>query len=92
MQLLPPSKDKCQCCAFNHPPTEPHNAQTLYYHFWFEAQYNRAPTWADAMAHCSEQVQQKWMSQFIKCGVDIYSTNLLGDIKSQEEVSDRLRR
>lgn len=90
LSLLPPSEGKCQCCAFEHPPTQPHNAQTLYYHVWFEAQHGRAPTWADAMSHCSEEVQQKWMSQFSKCGIDIHSTNLTGNIESQQELSDRL--
>lgn len=92
MQLLPPHPSKCQACAWEHLETEPHNAQTLYYHFWFEAKYNRPPTWADAMEHCSEEVQQKWLAHFNKLEVDIYSTNLTGNLKSESEVEERMKR
>lgn len=90
MQLVPPSPKKCQCCAVEHDVTEPHNAQSLFYKVWFTNQYKRSPTWADAMAHCTEEVQAEWTEAFVKIGVDISSTNLTGNIKSQQELNNRL--
>lgn len=41
-----------------HEPSEPHNAQSLYYGVTFSGMVGRSPTWADAMAHCAEPVRQ----------------------------------
>jgi len=65
--MLPPS-DHCQICAFKHEPDQPHNAQTLYYRMIFSNQIGREPTWADAMAHCSPEVQAKWKEELTKRG------------------------
>ncbi len=90
MQLLPPSADKCQYCAVKHNPEQPHNAQSFYYAFWFNATYNRSPTWNDAMAHCSEEVKKEWLAYLTKLGIDPNSTNLTGEIKSQSDVTHLL--
>lgn len=58
--LLPPAADKCQFCATAHEPDMPHNRDSLYYQTCFESQIGRAPTWADAMAHCSPQMRARW--------------------------------
>ena len=57
-QLLPPPPDKCQQCAVGHVKEAPHNAQSLYYQYWFKKQHGRWPTWEDAMEHCSEAVKK----------------------------------
>lgn len=60
MLLLPPAKDTCPICAEKHLPEQPHNALSLYYQYRFYGIRDRWPTWADAMAHCSEQMQTYW--------------------------------
>lgn len=60
--LMPPPPDHCQFCAVKHDPSLPHNRDSLYYQTCFENQIGRAPTWADAMAHCDPEVQRKWTS------------------------------
>lgn len=92
MQLLPPHPSKCQCCAVAHLPDQPHNAQSLHYQYWFYGQNGRWPTWADAMAHCPEEIQQKWKADFIRLNIDINSTNLTGDIKSKADLENRLQK
>lgn len=59
-KVLPPSPDKCQICAHVHEPGEPHNAQTAYYQMLFQSMVGRAPTWADAMAHCDANMKRAW--------------------------------
>jgi len=60
MTLLPPRKDLCQECSVKHDPTLPHNKDSLYYQFKFNKEHDRAPTWDDAMAHCTEEVKETW--------------------------------
>jgi hypothetical protein len=62
-KVLPPPKDCCQFCAHKHEPDQPHNATTLYYRMTFYGMIGRLPTWADAMAHCTEEVQEGWKRQ-----------------------------
>ena len=66
MALLPAGPGKCQICAVDHPPTDPHDAQTLYYGMRFLIKYGRDVTWADAMAHCSPEVIKAWRSELRK--------------------------
>lgn len=63
-KVLPPAPDSCQVCAQKHEPTEPHNPQSLYYQFTFNAEHGRSATWKDAMAHCTTEVVAKWMKGF----------------------------
>lgn len=58
--LLPPPADCCQICAKKHTLDMPHNAQSLYYATAFNARVGRSPTWADAMAHCTPEIQAAW--------------------------------
>ena len=69
MTLLPPPKDACQTCAVKHPAEAPHNQQSLYYQYWFYGKHGRWPTWADAMEHCTPEVQQLWINALAKRGV-----------------------
>ena len=68
MMLLPPPKDKCPICAVDHPPGDPHNAQSLYYQYRFYGVRGRWPTWADAIAHCSAWMQEQWTELLKKGG------------------------
>jgi hypothetical protein len=68
-KLLPCAKDVCQECAVKHDPGQPHNAQSLYYHFKFHSQFSRAPTWKDALEHCAKPVREAWESELNKRGI-----------------------
>lgn len=67
--LMPPAADVCQQCAVDHEPDEPHDQQSLFYQFWFYRQRGQWPSWADAMAHCSPEVQEFWVEQLTSRGV-----------------------
>lgn len=67
--LMPPHPDRCQVCAAQHEPHEPHNQQSLFYQFAFYNEHGRWPTWADAMAHCTEEVQALWTAELANYGV-----------------------
>ena len=56
--LLPPPPGTCHMCAVAHSPGAPHNQQGLHWNYWFYRQHGRWPTWADAMAHCSDEVKK----------------------------------
>lgn len=60
MMMLPPAKGLCQECATEHRPEQPHNRASLYYQIYFYNKYNRYPTWADAMQHCTAEVKAVW--------------------------------
>lgn len=90
LSLVSPHPSKCQYCAVEHKPDQPHNAQSMHYAFWFQKKYGRSPTWADAMDHCSQETKAKFAKYLLKLRVDINSKNLTGDLKSKEEVEFRL--
>lgn len=75
MILLPPDPSVCQECATNHPPEHPHDAASLYYATRFQIEQSRVPTWLDAMAHCSQDIQDTWVKELTARGVDVNSTN-----------------
>ena len=58
--VMPPGPNKCQICAHEHAPNEPHNAQSLYYQMTFQGMVGRPATWADAMAHCDDHMKNFW--------------------------------
>jgi hypothetical protein len=91
-QIVPPAPDKCRICAVEHSPESPHDATSFYYRFAFANANKRSPTWADAMAHCEPEVQQMFTEHLNRIGIDVNSTELLGDIESQEELDARLNR
>lgn len=59
-KVLPPPPDACQVCATEHDPAQPHNKQSLYYQFIFNAENGRSATWKDAMDHCTDEVKAAW--------------------------------
>lgn len=65
--------DTCAVCDAVHDPAEPHNAVSLAYQSWF-AEHNRrgvaSPSWADAMAHCTADIQSEWTTLLAYLGVD----------------------
>lgn len=63
--LMPPAPGKCQVCAVNHDPRTAHNAQSLYYQVAFHAATGRYPTWADAVAHCTPDMQAQWKGHLV---------------------------
>jgi len=75
MMLLPPEPHLCQECATDHEPTAPHNPQSMYYEVKFRMEHGRAPTWEDAMAHCSDEVKAQWTTQLAKFGVIVGGNN-----------------
>jgi hypothetical protein len=69
--LLPGPKDKCPECATAHPPEYPHNQQSLFYQYHFYGQHGRWPTWADAMAHCDEDMKAFWKKALAEKGINV---------------------
>jgi hypothetical protein len=66
--LLPPATGTCKECAVEHSPDLPHNRDSLYYVIKYNMEHGRAPTWADAMEHCSLEVQIKWERELRRMG------------------------
>lgn len=59
-QQLPPPADRCQVCAGDHTPEQPHNPDSL---FWQTARTiagESMPTWEEALAHVSDEVHEAW--------------------------------
>ncbi len=73
MMLLPPRLDVCQECARDHDPRLPHDKQSLYYQMKHQLEHNRGATWADAMAHCSDEIKAAWIDGLKKFGIEVES-------------------
>ena len=71
MMLLPAKAGTCEQCATAHEPHLPHNAQSLFYQVKFQMENGRGPTWLDAMAHCTAEMQAAWMHGLKERGVDV---------------------
>lgn len=56
----PPGPNCCQVCGGGHQPDMPHNQQAMFYQQRFLSAHGRYPTWADAIAHCSESMRKAW--------------------------------
>jgi hypothetical protein len=69
--LLSPRPDTCQECATKHDPALPHNQQSLFYQYKFFQEHDRWPTWADAMAHCTEDMKTMWIKVLLEHGVEV---------------------
>ena len=67
--ILPPRPGACPICAARHKENQPHNPESLYYQVRFRQKHRRFPTWADAMAHCSEGIQKIWIDGLAERGV-----------------------
>jgi hypothetical protein len=59
----------CPMCAVVHDPGQPHNQQSLAYQHNFYDRHGRLPTWADAMAHCTDEVKAVWKASLAEHGV-----------------------
>lgn len=70
-KMLPCNPNVCQMCAVDHLPSQPHNQQSLYYQYSFYSDNGRWPTWNDAMAHCSDEVKQKWIKGLKEKGIEL---------------------
>lgn len=69
--LLPPDNpNACSQCGVEHEPELPHDAHSLHYSYAFYAEHNRWPTWADAMAHCTPEIQEAWKIELRKHGIE----------------------
>lgn len=71
IKIRAPRPGACKICATVHQPGQPHDRDSLYYQNWFRKRYKRLPTWADAMAHCSEDVKAEYMSTLAGRGITI---------------------
>lgn len=70
-----PAASGCAECGIEHPAELPHDVTTLQYQYWFrsaEARAGRAerwPTWRDAMAHCTPNMQAQWTGALYVMGI-----------------------
>ena len=58
IHLHPPLRGTCPKCGARHDPALPHDRDSIYYQLRFHRKYGREPTWADAAAHCAEDVRR----------------------------------
>lgn len=61
----------CPECAVAHTPEQPHNRDSLCYQYKFYDAHGCWPTWADAMAHCPDEVKVMWAEELKKRGVKV---------------------
>lgn len=96
MLMLPPAGDTCPICAAMHGAADPHDAQSLYYQLRFHAVRGRWPTWADAIAHCDEELQDAWRTELTRVGawtepptgVDVVADPLHDSLHQQTPVGE----
>ncbi len=91
-QVLPPEPGKCRSCAVEHPNEIPHDATSAYYRVLFFNSYGRSPTWRDAMSHCCPELQKEWIDRLTAIGIDVDSVQVWGDIKSEPDLMERLKK
>jgi hypothetical protein len=60
LTILPPAQHLDQKWPVAQKEMEAHNAQSLYYAFWFNDTDVRSPTWRDAIAHCPDDIKEAW--------------------------------
>lgn len=70
-KLMSPAPHLCQECAVAHMSSQPHNRDSLFYGVYFQRKHGRRPTWADAMAHCTEATKAAWVRELKLRGVEI---------------------
>jgi len=69
--LMPAKKGTCPICAVAHEAHLPHNRDSLYYQTRFYMEHKRNATWADAMAHCTDEMKAFWIKSLKKAGVKV---------------------
>ncbi len=70
MMMLPAKAGTCEQCAYEHKAEDPHNAQSIFYQYFFYNDQGRWPDWNDAMAHCSDKMKELWKKHLTEAGVD----------------------
>lgn len=70
--MLPAKAGNCEICNHDHPPRYPHHAQSVFYQmrFYYE-NGGRWPTWADAMAHCDDEMKAIWIRELEAMNVKV---------------------
>lgn len=58
----------CDICATAHEPSQPHNAQSMFYKYSFYDKHGVWPTWADAIAHCDKKTKDHWKKELTRLG------------------------
>ena len=71
MQILHPEEGTCPECAVKHDPTWPHNNTSLHYQYKFYQEHGRWPTWADAMAHCPDEIKEIAIDVLKRNGIEV---------------------
>lgn len=70
-KIMPAPAGTCPDCAVDHEPGFPHNQQSLHYQYTFYGREGRWPTWADAMAHCSDEMKTYWINALSERGIAV---------------------
>ena len=71
IKVKAPRPGACRICAAIHAPGMPHDRDSLYYQNRFYKRNKRFPTWADAMAHCSEAVKTETIAMLAERGITV---------------------
>ena len=83
--LLPAPPGKCQECAVDHDPKQPHDAQSMFYQYKFRSVSGRWPTWKDAIAHCEPEVRELWETELRGLGHWTEPTSEVPDVMPTED-------
>lgn len=65
-KLLPGPPGTCEWCHTKHDAGDPHNKDSDSYQVKFQTIRGRAPTWSDAMAHCSDETKALWKRELVR--------------------------
>ncbi|MCD8218093.1 MAG: hypothetical protein LUD01_08635, partial [Clostridiales bacterium] len=64
-------KGTCPECGVVHKPGYPHYRDSIVYQYIFYDRHGRWPTWADAMAHCTDSMKAVWIKELEKRGIAV---------------------
>lgn len=70
-KLFPPAPEDCQECARHHEPDQPHDPQSLYWRTKRNIEGRSAPTWKEAMEHCSPEMKAAWVEALAEKGMTV---------------------
>lgn len=71
MMLMPTKPGVCPECGSDHEQDMPHNRDALLYQYTFYDKHGCWPSWADAMAHCPDDVKAAWIRELKLRGIDV---------------------
>jgi len=83
--------DTCPMCAVEHDPAMPHNLHSLAYQYKFYDKYGRWPTWADAIAHCADDIQVAWREALAEYGIVVDAEPKTATVEIEITVEDEGR-